>query len=967
MTSTATTTTALRQLWDRLVGDATTGYDDSAESNATSEERRELLRTNLIRGTIDRHIMGVIDGITAGGLSPDQFRVESEKLRRLRARRRWIEEHTDDLPWRSAICAALAKRICMALEETPLDRFDRFAGILSWLRCWIPLNSHVYQNLLVTQLLDMIANMDEEHENAFLNTFKNDLTIYPFPTAFPITVAEVEALRLPRATAIFNSWQDLRTVYTVHRVEIIRNWRAKSATAREKILKTAWRQTAIEHNRHGQTDKWNEKMSPFRRMDIEACVLRLPNDGKYDVLRWSSMNREDLLDMDKELLLNMFNDRTYTTPSTFYVYDCDSWEMEEMRYIKAWSSEFGMMFLDKDGVANYGQVVPEADMGDGGLLATKGLVTMDIQARIYAFLVKCCIEIMGQPAGVLLFPTQNPLPVVADDTIIRKADQQPQYRIMNRLEDFEEVLQLINARRIAARDHVFLLRTDPGYFHQHVREASEHSYWRLRWDGRPPRTGVIQYRMDCITTVMYFAFFSLGAWKNYHRKFQNLITMLQLYHAQFDGDGGGNAPDQNLGQNIQMAIFRIVAQVHEDLVVLRQLLWVLAPATKALRDRVSVITPQDGNPQDYAPPIGSTSNATYRFTANAGTDNLKESASYYIFEAFKYFRRIEDTASAGDIMKAFDLRSGDKKKAKETNQLLTGFLKKVMSDVILLSQCSDQINRHQGPTGSLVYTGAANELVPGETDLEVREWIHIQGVLSLNIAEDADYIAATDYFFSQQNYKNEILQQQLERANDMLQRFWTVWDREMLAPEKLIIVGYDPNEFEELRRKQSAQRGSNKRGHAQMTEGETGVELAPLGPGDPKRARLAPGDVDPARLQVKSKTLKFVERLYSPKPGDKKPLPWKDFCEAMKDIGFTSARLRGTTYQFTPPQALAVTTPINIERPHPDDEFSVVDLQQIGQRLSSQYGLLERNFVRRHGNIAAETFSNVRERFRRRN
>ncbi|KAJ5261047.1 hypothetical protein N7478_011642 [Penicillium angulare] len=970
MSSPATTTSTLRESLGRQIDEITTAYDDSFIEVATGEER-EQLRQQLIRETIDHHIQAVLDGITSGGLSQAQLDIESEKARRLRERRTWIFNAIDPLPWRANVCAALANRLCHSTGRMPVDQLNRFAAVMSWLRCWIPLHTHAYQNQLVMHTFDMMVNMDEEREQNFREAFKDDLRIHPFPTSFPLTVQAVDVLRYPLATDIFDSWGSLRTIYMTHRMEIISKWKAKSRSVREKILKAAWKQTAEEHNnRYFNEIRWNESLNHYHRMDIETCILKRPNEGKYDLLRWGFINREDLLNMNNELLLNMFNDRAFTMPSAFYGADCSSCELDEMRYVRAWSSDFGMEFLDQNTAAWYGNVVPADQMGEGGCMtATKGLVTMEIQSRLYAFLVKCCMGIMEQSEADLIAPSPDGIPVVANDTIIRSLSAAPQYRIINRLQDFDALLPLIDARRNAAIDHVFLLRNDPGYVYETIREITAHMYYIIIWEGTDYE--VAEVRKTAIITMIHAAFLNLGAWQGYYRRFSNLRNLLRRHYNQYT-EGGTADDNQALGGDIQASILRLGAQLENDMDLFRRALWQAVPASSPFKGKVRVRQPTI--PDEYAPPLNEEdSSATWHFTVvNPKSD--KDLALQYIFESCKFIRQTVGYANAGDILREFVWRSGDRKKAIETNRLLTGYVKAIMSDFVLMTQCMDQIERHQGENGSLIFREFEGETPVDLLDLQTQDWI--DGHAVDEIRNDEDVVAAADYFFTERHYENDILQQELGTANGLMWRFWRVVDREILDPAKNVVTGYSAVQFEQLRRRRSAQRKSNKRAHSQLesieeSEEEEGVahveQVTPGGSGDGpprnKRARLDEVVVEPTRLEVKNKTLKVVAMLYSPKPGDTSTLPWTQFCDAMHNMGFQSSQVRDTTYQFRPPGGLTNTAPINFERPHPGGDLNFVKLQEIRQRLSLQYGLVAENFVRRrHGNVAKEALSKARER-----
>uniref|UniRef100_L2GJ91 Uncharacterized protein n=1 Tax=Colletotrichum fructicola (strain Nara gc5) TaxID=1213859 RepID=L2GJ91_COLFN len=112
----------------------------------------------------------------------------------------------------------------------------------------------------------------------------------------------------------------------------------------------------------------------------------------------------------------------------------------------------------------------------------EGLLVLEAQERTLSFLVKCCeLTFHDVPSDTLttdVFPVQpepefkNEQEADGFDSLAAMAAEAP-YRLPARL-DLDRIQSLLGTKVAAARDHIWSLREDPGYFAEQLAEITEH-------------------------------------------------------------------------------------------------------------------------------------------------------------------------------------------------------------------------------------------------------------------------------------------------------------------------------------------------------------------------------------------------------------------------------------------------------------------------------------------------------------
>lgn len=221
----------------------------------------------------------------------------------------------------------------------------------------------------------------------------------PIPGAV-LSEEEVEAKREAYAKRIFDSYETLQKCLSMDGIHLVRKWR--STNRRVGCLKKAWE----------KTNQDDGTMNMGHRMDIIALTkgfLELKEDedkekiGNPTVYKWPYINLVDL-EMEPNFLIFAFA-RARNPPFKFVHMDANSWKIGyEIGEVPFEFTGQLMKFWDRTEYKKYGELeIKDIDKKDnqtlpplwGDLPVAKGLITMQLQAHIYEFLVNCCMDALS--------------------------------------------------------------------------------------------------------------------------------------------------------------------------------------------------------------------------------------------------------------------------------------------------------------------------------------------------------------------------------------------------------------------------------------------------------------------------------------------------------------------------------------------------------------------------------------------
>jgi len=208
------------------------------------------------------------------------------------------------------------------------------------------------------------------------------------------------------------------------------------------------------------------------------------------------------------------------------------------------------MYLDSEGFPNrYAKLVSWDDDDDAfndmhtgrAMHPGHGIFVLEIQQRVYRFLVTCCKEILHDISHDQLissvFPIQPKPSVPANNalgfTSLTVLTTEAPYRLPQDL-DLLRIESMFSAKVSAAEDHIWALREDPGYFADSLLDFKEHRQ-EMMLDRAGSRHPVFQQRRQdifwqrIIDNVIVNAYIGLELWHELLLQAQGLRRLQQTY------------------------------------------------------------------------------------------------------------------------------------------------------------------------------------------------------------------------------------------------------------------------------------------------------------------------------------------------------------------------------------------------------------------------------------------------------
>ncbi|CAJ2502979.1 Uu.00g103730.m01.CDS01 [Anthostomella pinea] len=317
------------------------------------------------------------------------------------------------------------------------------------------------------------------------------------PPLHTITAEQARAEASLMATSIFKNWKELQDIARRHEPNIQKRWTKSSVPKRKEILIDSFRVSARSSDTSNMPQTHNPDVAAWRNThDLNTWKIRktmVDENGRAinrTPFMWPHLNLEDLA--TKEPLLLMINARAHNPPDSFASADLASIgfgsSVGSIRFHKLVG--YVMHFRGRKTADEYGQIFCAAS--DNCLIealetrkvntVAEGLWILEIQQRVYTFLVQCCRKILHDiPQTSLLDSTlaiqpQPPMPTATSTGGIQSlavAILESQYKLPATI-DFDRMEQVVDAKLEAAEDHLWSMREDPGYYESVVLEWEEH-------------------------------------------------------------------------------------------------------------------------------------------------------------------------------------------------------------------------------------------------------------------------------------------------------------------------------------------------------------------------------------------------------------------------------------------------------------------------------------------------------------
>jgi hypothetical protein len=762
------------------------------------------------------------------------------------------------------------------------------------------------------------------------------------------------------ARDLFRDWHIVHAIIERHEDTIRKRWTKKSREQKKKILLTAWPGMATKH-----------------RPDVTALLtmrcVETALDESYEAFMWPYINLEDLLKPRPLLLL--LNARGRNRPDVFVHSDL------EQAYVSRIDEEFNqamtpgylhgytMLFLDRSTADTYGELVSWDDDEDAfdmmyngiGMHPEHGVLALEIQRRIWHFLVLCCKQLLQDmdPNTIIDGPVQPEpeslsKPSAYAPSLVIAAMEAP-YGVSARL-DFSRLLGLSSAERDACEDHLWQLREDPSYFAEVMRDHKQHRPEILldtRGQKHPtlkqPEHALFWNRI--LGAVVKEAYFSFSIFDEIHRQ----TSELEKLEGKYKEVKPAKDPPKPYTKTFKYLQFLLDA-AKKDLIDQLKAGFLPSPPMRGFCSR----NPQDPN----------TTMIQTMYDPSQGTP-----ASSRLVEMFRYLCDgkqpfIFDLHVVVDEIERLIVSEPDIK------ALVSPWVASRLASLSVISECLHQLHLYQ----------------PWARKIEDETEIHRNELLNSCTASFAGWVPILNVNFNKSTLhrlgdptdgkftypahrrRNKQNTEAMRDAEANLDAFWKAVDC-LYKPRVSDSSSHDMVAML-LSRDRSIRRTPawTEVGKENRKEGGMEYTYEPLSsifhdpskqitgafnctslsdkPLKPKTRGITttlniPAEVAPVEpitdqqpiFPVDKRAHKVFKTLfYSPSSPDQPgEIPWTDFLHAMVSVGFGVEKLHGSGWNFRP-SGLDVERGIGFHEPHPTNKIPYLQARGYGRRLQRAYG-----------------------------
>jgi hypothetical protein len=587
-----------------------------------------------------------------------------------------------------------------------------------------------------------------------------------------------------------------------------------------------------------------------------------------------------------------------------------------------------------------------------------GLLGLEIQERLYRFLVTCATSLLSDvsPEQYLLenSPEEPEPPSLEVETDLSQsvvATRYTPYRLPASF-NIRCLLALVNAKRAATEDHILALREDPRYFADVLHERREHRPELLQQvDGRKP-----SFRPEeenrlwnrVIRSVLSDAFAALGMWDEIQRQLDGLMQLME-HRSE------GLKPEEPLPHGLEQAFCKMVWSLERmcrfPVANLKMGLQSSPPMRPFFRQKVCDKTLYVG--------------VTARFQDDRRRNELLR------IVVMLYDQLARSFVGLPTLMDSLEILIQREACIKE---LISSYVMSTVSDLSVLTECLREIFAFQ-PWAAKFESTMANLAEPLGRDWETtaKGWILFESdSVNLDFATLGAPIGKRfSYPADKPRSPKSTAEMQLAEAN--LDAFWRMVDAEIrkkdgnlcavigrhvsdisrslyrtpdwvepatsvrqhIAPKVERCPGYSQSDidFELEYRTQGTLAGEPV--HSDIS---VKTRRAPQAP--PSREPITQiGDASPRpKLAVSWRALEVFKIVFptygkGSRPGE---VDWGDFQQAMAEAGFAQKKHHGSIWHFIQEEN---GWSILLHEPHPRPKLAFWNARRIGRRLNRNFGL----------------------------
>ncbi|RFU24654.1 hypothetical protein B7463_g11683, partial [Scytalidium lignicola] len=804
-------------------------------------------------------------------------------------------------------------------------------------------------------------------------------TNLPIPKVMSPSDVRSEAMR--RSQNISIRYDILHEVLKRHEATIQKRWIKKTKQQRLKILLDAWPDIPKSHR---------PDFEAFRK---ESEHQRDQGTKYREWFIWPYINQEDL-SQSKTLLL-LINSRGRNIPSDFAATDCEamSFGMVTKALVPIFLNQYVMIL---NGVAKgeeYGKLVSWDDHPDAfewmntqkQFLPGEGLLVLEAQERLLAFLIECCQKLLHDiPSDTLMddsfrIQPEPQLKTGVESTGLQSlavmAAEAP-YRVPAKL-DLSRIQSLLATKTSAAEDHLWSLREDPSYFLERVMELKEHRQEMLTDSSghshplvKNDSKGILWSRV--IGTVVLEAYFELEIFAELRRQAEELQSLKNQYDAVI-------SPSKDLPEKYLKALLKFRYFLNQS---------AKGPLNQ-LKQSV-VASPPMRNFFVRDPPINSSSTKIVVHSKPGLRQSNTENHLLWLLRTLW-----EDGYSLFLAQLPFVVDELERllQAEQQARNLISGYIEEVIGNLSIICQCTTQLEVYQ-PWAR----GFENKFVDYQKDIETeyaersKKWAQI-----LTVIQDQSFNSVTRlgeptdgrFFYPFQKRRTKENVNMLRKAEANLDDFWDQVDhimyakvgrldgtatRRLLSQPRILsrtLEWTEPAKTEATKEPRAvdlhlsdkplsslyfALPGSTIQNDSipsrnippPKTKIKTKGTANPSLKGEAETTEyLEPNPADPQQtFSVDARALKVFRALFfnpatTSTPGE---VPWIDFVHAMCSTGFLAEKLYGSVWQFRPTK-LGVDRSIQFHEPHPHAKISFTIARRFGRRLNRAYGWFGGMFI----------------------
>lgn len=808
----------------------------------------------------------------------------------------------------------------------------------------------------------------------------------------PISAAQVRARAGPMSRRVLTNAQYLQNIVERHEVALQRRWEKKSKVKRREMLRSAW----------ASTDSPPPPLAAERRLHIRHIFHRCKEPGcrheyllpetQRHIFMWPHLNLEDLCKTEPLLLL--INARGRNSPAMFAFADL---EPALFGFVMGavpsppFLNRYNMRFTCCDNPESYGKLVSWADDPEAcrrlyrgrDTSPGEGLWILDIQDRLYKFLVATCRlilhdipldnadELLARPVeAVRPAPTANILSKHGTVTSpsFMMARLEAQYHVPANL-NMRRLQSLIAAKLAETEDTLWAMREDPGTFANTVLEMYE-ARPELLLDrlGRPhPKIATADGRSelvaDVINDLLSYTVPAVEVWGFLHDKVAQLAEQKE---SEFDS--AGVLPDDELPGGLAITIYLFLAHLK----------WFIQTPLSDIFRQVRL-----------SPPMRHLVRvASHKRSTSCGKEEEAElipsdaklaehEADYLYLVAVTGQGFLNETMGLHNCVEELETLASDPVR----RRLISPPLARKFSDITILSECIRQIELFQ-PWASTFRTAMAEPKMAMlmhayVTDTWFRMYDLFKVTLSVHTGKLGAELAWMKYPVDKRPSKANV--DAMRAAEHALDTFWDAAVANFRSQgiltdrlERVLVNGpklertpawveppekapkEEPQDFNAAQPFGGMPMGvETRRSSDERPKSKAKNKVKSRGVPRPPVAELKSLHIDEAPPPQPARPRFLVDRraysvfdmlFYRPlvgaasRPGE---IPWVEFVYAMHHVGFSVERLGGSAWQFTPGPALEeheYARGIQFHEPHPVAKIPFRMARMHGRRLARAYG-----------------------------